>query len=233
MTPSFDLQSALAGFGGHAPLFPLPSVTLLPHMLLPLHIFEQRYRKLTSDVLESHKIIAMSVLQPGWEPHYDSKNADIHPTVCLGKVASAKQLSSGKFNLIVQGLVRARVIDESASDKPYRIGRLEVCEDYYPVSPLVEYEERRRDLLLNFRNLFPNVELGHIFHQAIDTDVPLGPLCDILAASLQLSPEQSLAMLQEVDVEARSNIILNAIISRLDFESDDVLDDFPPAFSLN
>lgn len=233
MTPSFDLQSELASFGGHAPLFPLPNVSLLPHVLLPLHIFESRYRKLTADVLETHKLIAMSVLQPGWEPHYDSNDASIYPTVCLGKVVSAKELPDGKYNLVLQGLTRARVIDEASSSAPYRLGQLELCEDYYPVNPLVEFEERRRDLLLNFRSLFPNVELGHIFHQAIDTDVPLGALCDVLASSLQLSAEQSLRILQEPDVEARSNIVLDAIISRLDLESDDVADDFPPAFSLN
>lgn len=234
MNHSTNIQEELARFDGVAPLFPLPTVCLFPHVMLPLHIFEPRYRQLTEDALKSNGLVAMAVLRPDWEPFYDTKEVEIHSTVCLGKIVASKQLESGRYNLIVQGLARAQVIDEMENDSLYRAGELELCEDYYPVSPLVEWEERRRDLLLNFRNLFPNVELGHIFHQAIDADVSMGVLCDILASSLRLPHETALQLFGELDVETRSNIVLEAIVSKLDLETaSTTADEFPPPFSLN
>ena len=53
------------------PIFPLPNVVLFPSALLPLHIFEPRYRAMVADALESERLIGMVMLRPGWEPHYD------------------------------------------------------------------------------------------------------------------------------------------------------------------
>ncbi len=229
-----NIQEELARFDGEAPLFPLPTVCLYPHVMLPLHIFEPRYRELTADALASDGLVSMAVLRPDWEPHYDSKHVDIHSTVCLGKIVGSKKLENGRYNLMLQGLARAQVIDELETASQYRVGQLELCEDYYPVNPLVEWEERRRDLLLNFRNLFPNVELGHIFHQAIDADVPLGALCDILASSLRLPHEQALQLFEELDVETRSDLVLKAIVEKLELQPTGAnSDEFPPPFSLN
>ena len=57
-------------FHGTAPLFPLPNVALLPQVVQPLHVFEERYRSLTAAALQGPRLIGMAVLQPGWEAHY-------------------------------------------------------------------------------------------------------------------------------------------------------------------
>jgi hypothetical protein len=48
------------------PLFPLPNVVLFPRAVLPLHIFEERYKAMTADVLAGDRLIAMALLRPGW-----------------------------------------------------------------------------------------------------------------------------------------------------------------------
>src|SRR3954466_5571076 len=103
------------------PLFPLPSVVLFPRAVLPLHIFEDRYRAMTADALEGDRLIAMALLRPGWEKSYYGRPA-IEPVVCVGRIVSHEKLADGKYNFLLQGLVRAVVVREHLQhETPYRI----------------------------------------------------------------------------------------------------------------
>ena len=79
---SFSLQD----FCGTVRLFPLPNLVLFPHVLQPLHIFEPRYRELLEDALAHDGLIAMAMLEPGWEQDYDGRPPALHPMACLAKV---------------------------------------------------------------------------------------------------------------------------------------------------
>src|ERR1700712_223568 len=105
------------------PLFALPNVVLFPHAVLPLHIFEGRYRQMMADVLGTHRQIAMALLKPGWEKDYYSR-PEIESVVCVGSILSHEQLSDGRYNLLLQGYAGATVVREGAG-KPYRRANLE------------------------------------------------------------------------------------------------------------
>jgi uncharacterized protein len=109
------------------PLFPLPDVVLFPHMPLPLHIFEPRYRKMTADVMASHKIIGMTLLKPGWEPDYYGR-PPVYPVGCAGVVEECQPLESGRFNIRLKGLRRFRVLSEHGGE-PYRLATVESLPD--------------------------------------------------------------------------------------------------------
>src|SRR5271166_1167351 len=100
-----------ADFGGTARLFPLPNLVLFPHVVQPLHIFEPRYRQLMSDALADDRLIAMALLQPGWESDYEERPA-IYPGVCIGQIYKEEKLSDGRFNLLLHGAARAQVLNE-------------------------------------------------------------------------------------------------------------------------
>src|SRR4051794_8131775 len=86
------------------PLFPLPNVVLFPRAVLPLHIFEERYKKMTADVLRTPgRQLAMALLRPGWEKSYYGAPA-IEPVVCVGTILSHEKRSDGKYNFLLQGL---------------------------------------------------------------------------------------------------------------------------------
>src|SRR5438093_6138151 len=89
------------------PLFPLPNVVLFPQAVLPLHIFEERYKAMTADALSGDRVIAMALLRPGWEKSYYAR-PDIEPVVCAGRILSHEKLPDGKYNFLLQGVVRAR-----------------------------------------------------------------------------------------------------------------------------
>src|SRR5690242_6561563 len=93
------------------PLFPLPNVVLLPRAILPLHIFEDRYKQMTADALAGNRQIAMALLKPGWERDY-YQAPQIEPEVCVGTILSHEKLPDGKYNFLLQGQVRARIVKE-------------------------------------------------------------------------------------------------------------------------
>src|SRR5438270_7411228 len=91
------------------PLFPLPNVVLFPRAVLPLHIFEERYKAMTAHALEGDRQFAMALLRPGWEKNYYSKPV-IDPVVCVGRILTHERLEDGKYNFMLQGTTRARVV---------------------------------------------------------------------------------------------------------------------------
>src|SRR5436190_1334396 len=110
---------SLEDFCGTARLFPLPNLVLFPHVAQPLHIFEPRYQELMADALEDDRLIALALLQPGWEEDYHKK-PPIYRMVCLGRILQEEKLEGGRYNLLLQGLCRARVREELKTDKLYR-----------------------------------------------------------------------------------------------------------------
>src|SRR5204862_3056558 len=104
-----DEPDPLANFTGVARLFPLPNVVLFPHVVQPLHIFEPRYRQMTADTLTGDRLLALVLLKPGWEEDYDGRPA-VHPVACLGRVVADQLLPDGRYNLLVRGLSRARLL---------------------------------------------------------------------------------------------------------------------------
>src|SRR4051794_5687383 len=105
------------------PLFPLPNVVLFPGAVLPLHIFEERYKRMTADVLRGDKRLAMALLRAGWERDYYGRAA-IEPVACVGVILSHERLEDGRYNFPLQGERRARVVDEESRDG-YRLARIE------------------------------------------------------------------------------------------------------------
>jgi ATP-dependent Lon protease len=97
------------------PVFPLTNVVLFPEQRLPLHIFEPRYRQMVRDALESQPFIVVAFQSPKetGEPPAFAKIATI------GKITAHQRLSDGRFNIILEGQVRA-AIKEVQSDRLYR-----------------------------------------------------------------------------------------------------------------
>src|ERR1700759_4372768 len=87
-------------------LFPLPNVVLFPRAILPLHIFEERYKAMVADSLQSDRQIAMALLRPGWEKNYYARPT-LDPVVCVGTIVNHERLRDGRYNLLLQGHTRA------------------------------------------------------------------------------------------------------------------------------
>ena len=88
-----------------APIFPLPDVTFFPHTLMPLHVFEARYRVMVIDALERDRKLAVVRLQPGYEATYAGKPA-VHAVGGLGEIVSCERLATGRYNILLRGECR-------------------------------------------------------------------------------------------------------------------------------
>lgn len=232
MTPA-DSNDATADFTGRAAIFPLPNVTLFPNVMLPLHIFEPRYRCMAEDTLKGDGFLALGLLKDGWEERYETKDCEIHEVVCLGKVIADEQLEDGRHYLMLQGLRRARLVTELQTDLPYRLGMLEVVKDFYPQSPLIDRERRQGELVDWFSKAYPKLGMEAEMLQTLGAGMPLGELCDIMAHSLKLPPDDAHRVLALADVDQRSDLVLEMLKRQFRRKLEPTVPTFPPDFSLN
>jgi hypothetical protein len=128
------------------PLFPLPNVVLFPHVFLPLHIFEPRYRAMIADALAGDRIIGMVLLKPGWEDDYDGR-PPVYQTGCAGLITHADRLEDGRYNIVLRGFEKFRVLEED-DRQPYRLGRVERVADPPAEKAAIRAERNRLEAML-------------------------------------------------------------------------------------
>jgi Lon protease-like protein len=104
------------------PLFPLPGAILFPRAQLPLHIFEQRYREMVRDAIDGPGRIAMI------QPHRldDDNNAPLYAVGCVGELVGVEELDDGRFNIVLLGTNRFRLVKEAESDAAYRCAEVDI-----------------------------------------------------------------------------------------------------------
>ncbi len=223
-------------FNGRARLFPLPNVVLFPHVLQPLHVFEPRYRELTIDALATDQLIAMALLEPGWEKDYEG-HPPICPTACLAKIVSHQRLDDGRYNLLLAGLQRIHIVREIKSTKPFRTAEVKVVEDQYPLLGEPLRPMLFRKLIDEFvkRFLPKTPEAREQIEQLLGSEIPLGPVTDIIGYTLDLAMAQKQELLAQPDVDRRA-VMLADIMDRWDQYRGTIPrlpGKFPPEFSAN
>lgn len=113
------------------PLFPLPGTVFLPHTMLPLHVFEARYRDLIGDVMDGNGYLAVPRLKPGWEQGYEGQ-PPIFSHAGFGKIVRYDPLPDGRANIIILGLGRVKIREELTRDTLYRVAEGELLTDEFP-----------------------------------------------------------------------------------------------------
>ena len=228
---SFDPES----FSGKARLFPLPNLVLFPHVLLPLHIFEPRYRELLEDALQGDRLIAMSVLRPGFESQYEGR-PPVYPVACLGRVATFQLLDNGKYNVLLVGLRRVGLVRELAPDRQFREAEVELLEDNYPQSAGAARHLLQKRLIREFKRCLPDMPSSmKQVEDFLSTDVTLGMLTDLVAYTLQLDIGNKVQLLSESNVDRRAARLVELLAELEDGSGARRVSQgkFPPDFSLN
>lgn len=96
------------------PVFPLAGALLFPRAQLPLHIFEPRYRAMVRDSLAGDRLIGMI------QPRGQGEPPGLFEIGCLGRIEAAEELEDGRFNIVLEGLGRFRVVREVEAGTLYR-----------------------------------------------------------------------------------------------------------------
>jgi uncharacterized protein len=224
-----DFQLELDDFSNQCRLFPLPDVVLFPHTLLPLHIFEPRYRQMTEDALADDQLVTMVQVRPVVKGSPWVEPVPIMDVGCLGKIIQHERLANGRFNFLLMGCKRVRLKREILSAKLYRIAEAEIIEDE-EADPAIE--TRRDELIGLFRRAFEKRQrLDKDLSALLQSSVPLGVLSDIIAHALGLPPLTKQELLAEPKVERRVETLRR--ILRHIVHNDESASVFPPPFSAN
>lgn len=188
------------------PLFPLPNVVLFPNVFLPLHIFEDRYLDMVSGALAEDRIIGMVLLRPGWEGDYEGR-PPIYPVGCAGLITHAERLGDGRYNIVLQGLEKFRVLDEDNS-RTYRLARVHGIED-------VPADGDDRNEMRIARRRLEALLVPQPRGRGADTRVPPSmadeDLVNALAQYLELEPVEKQALLERDGLLARCRSLIELL----------------------
>jgi Lon protease-like protein len=208
MTPLERVQAA----SGRLKVFPLPSLVLFPGTVAPLHIFEPRYQAMVKDALASDGVFALAQVPPIAVSEL-SGNPRLHPMLSAGIISLHQQLPDGRYNLVLTGVCRARVIAELPMDKLYREVQAEPLPD---VEGSAEPELNLRRAVLEVAARLPEKASEPFVKTA--SRAKGGGLADVVAATIVNNVPRRLELLDELDVDRRLQEVLKevtALIARL------------------
>ena len=104
-------------------IFPLPGVLLFPGLQLPLHVFEPRYRALVGDALVRNRRIAMI------QPQRPVEGAPLYSIGCVGRIGEIEAMEDGRYNLVLEGEARFRIVRELDVTTTFRQVEAELIEE--------------------------------------------------------------------------------------------------------
>jgi Lon protease-like protein len=201
------IRRALPGL----PIFPLPGAVLLPHGLVPLHVFEPRYRKLTRDCQDGLRVMGLANI-----PNEQAAGATpprVLPIIGVGILARVDPLPDGRFNIVLRGVMRARILEELHTFEPYRLVRAEPLLPY--VSPQDEIlADGLRRLVLALCAAQPGVIMETLAQLAGRAKDP-GDLADVVAGILLDAPGERQAVMEAQSLARRLELVTQAAASAL------------------
>jgi hypothetical protein len=190
------------------PIFPLPDVTFFPHTLLPLHVFEARYRVMVIDALERDRRLAVVKLRPGYEATYAGKPA-VHPVAGLGEIVSCERLSTGRYNILLRGESRVRLEGELPSDTLYRLVRARRLADAEPAGGVAPALARIRAACKTLLDALARP--ADLLDTALADGQAPGVIADRVAAAVLPDADTRQRLLETLDVTARVKTVADAV----------------------
>jgi Lon protease-like protein len=194
---------------GEVAVFPLPQVVLFPGAMMPLHVFEPRYRAMTRDILGSTRRICIAQIP---EDHDIDAHGqpEISRVAGVGEIVKCDALPDGRFNILVEGKARVRV-EELPFRRPYRRAQLTVlaCRDRSPDPALL------RALVSTATRVAGAIRECHpAFRFCLPEGAGAGHLVDACAHHLVLGGTERQALLEVLDVAERVERCLEMLITQ-------------------
>jgi ATP-dependent Lon protease len=192
-----DLSPALEAL----PLFPLPQTVLFPGALLPLHVFEPRYRAMVRDILSSHRALSVVLIT-----HPDDVDEHGHPKIAeiagAGVIVDHMELPGGRYNILVRGRARVR-LKELPFVPPYRRAQATVIGRDLPSS--AEVPQGDLSALISAATAFTALvrERDRTYKFPFPRDASPALLSDLCAQHLVLDARERQAILEIIDVPSR------------------------------
>lgn len=187
------------------PLFPLPACPLLPHVTVPLHVFEPRYRQMVQDVLERDQVLAMAVLDDVSQSSGQASPTllpSLRPWVCVGQIVQHQKLPDGRYYVLLHGICRA-MLKQEVEPRAYR--RAMLAAHRHEAMDIDLHEQRER--LMNLLQSDELTQLAAIqrLNEQLPRELPTDAVVDVVIATMCQSTESRYAMLEQTDPAKRSS----------------------------
>ena len=186
------------------PVMPLPGAVLFPHALLPLYIFEPRYRKMLEHALQQHRMFCITLIKPSC-PDWHAPE-DFYHSATAGLIRACVGGSDGTSNLILQGLQRVR-FTSFEQETPFPIANIHAIESRYPTT--VETEALGAKVvelygsLKHDRRQLP-VKLDRYLSELRDLEM----LADLMASTFVNDPLRRQRLLEERSLNQRLRFLI-------------------------
>lgn len=187
------------------PVMPLPGALLFPHALLPLYVFEPRYRAMLARALGDHRMFCVALLKPASGDWHSAD--DFYQTATVGLIRACVGRGDGTSNLILQGLQRVRFTGFE-QEKPFPVAEIEAVASEPPVSEAESYGLGRK--LLEMYDTFKGS--GRQFPEKVDRylsdlqDPEM--LADLMAATFISDPSRRQQLLEERSITQRLRMVI-------------------------
>lgn len=199
------------------PVMTLPNATLFPQALLPLYIFEPRYRQMLADALHSNRMFAVAMQRPGSDREWPL------PVAGLGLIRVSVRHKDDTSHLILQGLARVE-LEQAVSYKPYRVQRIHPietppCDNVVADALLAKVREllrERVDLGLQFPSPVNDEPFApHEILKYLDSLTDPERAADLVSCAVLPGPAQRQAILETVEVENRLRRLIQFLLAEI------------------
>lgn len=207
-----DRRAALVGATAALKVFPLHGVAVLPGTPAPFHIFEPRYKALVGDALEGDRILAVPSLFGKSDAH--ALRPPIKAVCGAGIIETEERFPDGRYDIVVRGLARVRLVEELPQTKLYREFRAEILEDRLPRGGVAALEgelEALRQIVYELSMKLPKESGAPQLAEAVAQMKDPSAIVDLVAAAAVSDPATRQQVLEQLDVAARLEMVIEEI----------------------
>jgi Lon protease-like protein len=207
-----DRRAALRRAVAALKVFPLHGVVVLPGTPAPFHIFEPRYKALVGDALRGDRILAVPSLFGKSDAH--ALRPPVRAICGAGIVEAEERHDDGRYDVVVRGLARVRLLEELPSTKLYREFKAEVLEDVLPpggARALQGELEGLRQLVYELSTRLPRESGASQLAEAVAQMKEPSAIVDLVAAAVVSDADARQNVLEELHVARRLQLVMEEV----------------------
>jgi uncharacterized protein len=207
-----DPRAALRGAVAALKVFPLHGVVVLPGTPAPFHVFEPRYKALVRDALRGDRILAVPSLFGKSDEH--ALRPPLRAVCGAGVIEAEERHEDGRFDIVVRGLARVRLLEEAPHGKLYREFRAEILEDVLPPGgprALESELEALRQLVYELSTKLPKESGAPQLAEAVAQMKDPSAIVDLVAAAAVSDADARQRVLEELVVARRLEMVIEEV----------------------
>jgi hypothetical protein len=205
-------RAALEQASAALKVFPLHGVAVLPGTPTPFHIFEPRYKALVEDALRGDRMIAVPALHTKADARAD--RPPLKPVCGAGIIEASERYPDGRFDIVVRGLARVRLLEERPPAKAYREWKVEILDDVWPPGGAAALDgelEALRQLVYELSTRLPAESGAPQLAEAVAQMKDVSAIVDLVAAAAVSDPDDRQRVVGELDVARRLAYVVEEV----------------------